>query len=99
MRATAKINEITLLIEGNGLIGRDRLDQFYLERLVILFIESHRFIARPDIADNRLITVNNLMHPLFNGGKIIFAEGRFTMKIIIESIFDCRTDRDLCFGE
>ena len=99
MWAAAKINEITLLIESDGLIGRNRLDQFYFERLVILFIESHRFIARPDIADNWLVTVNNLMHPLFNAGKIIFAKGRFTMEIIIESIFDRRTDRDLCFGE
>src|SRR5210317_1188962 len=99
MRPTAKINEITLLIESDGLIGRNRLNQFYFERLVILFIESHRLIARPDIADNWLVTVNDLMHPLFNGGKIIFAKGRFTMEIIIESIFDRRTNRDLSFRE
>ena len=99
MRAAAKIDKITLLIESDGLISRNCLDQFYLERLIIFFIESHRFIARPDIADNWLVTVNNLMHPFFNAGKIIFAKGLFTMEIIIESIFDCRTDRDLCFRE
>src|SRR6056300_932178 len=97
MRATAKINKITLLVESDGLIGRNRLDQLYLERLIILFIERNRFIARPDIANDGLVTVNNVMHPLFNGGKIIFAEGRFTVEIIIETILDCRPDRDLRF--
>ena len=98
MRPAAQIDEITLLVEGDRLTSRNCLDKLYLKRLIVLLVEGDRLVTAPDIADDRLVAINDLMHARLDGGKIFVAERRLAMKIVIESVFDRRTNSDLCLG-
>ena len=98
MRAAAQVDEIALLIEGDRLAGRDRLDKLDLERLVVLFVEGDRLVTGPDIADDRLVPVDDLVHARLDGGKVLVAEGRLAMEIVIEPVLDRRADGDLRLG-
>ena len=96
MRAAAQVDEITLLVEGDRLAGRNRLDELNLERLVVLFVEGDRLVTGPYIADDRLVTVDDLVHARLDGGKVLVAERGLAMEIVIEPVFDRRADGDLC---
>ena len=98
VRAAAQVDEIALLIEGDRLAGRDRLDKLDLERLVVLFVEGDRLVTGPDIADDRLVPVDDLVHARLDGGKVLVAEGRLAMEIVIEPVLDRRADGDLRLG-
>ena len=96
MRPAAQIDEIALLVEGDRLTSRNCLDKLDLEWLVVLFIEVDRLVTGPDIADDRLVAINNLMHARLDGGKVLVAERGLAMEIVIEPVFDRRADGDLC---
>ena len=97
MRPPAQINEITLLIECHRFASRNGLDKLDLEGLVLFLVERNRLIACPDIADDRLVAINNVMHTLFDGGQIFLAKGCLAEEIVIKAVFDGRADSDLRF--
>ena len=98
MRAAAEIDKTALPVKGHRLIGRNGINQFNLERLVVFLIERHRLITAPDLTRDGFLAVDNFMHAGFNRRKVIGGKRRFTIEIIIEAVFDGRADRHLRFG-
>ena len=97
MRSSAQINKIALAIECHGLASRYCLNKLNFERLIIFPVESHRLITGPDLAGNRLVTINYFVHPGLNGFEVRIREWYFAMEIIIEPVFNGRTNRHLGF--
>ena len=60
--------------------------------------ERDRLLAVPDLARNRLITLDDLPHALLHSLEVVGREGLITGEVVVAAILDGRTDGDLGFG-
>ena len=91
MRSTAKVDKITLLIEGNIFSLGDIRKKF---RLVGLFHLGDRllcFATRANDASDGKICLDDALHFRFDFLKIRLRDGCLEIKIVIESVVDCRS--------
>ena len=59
----------------------------------------HRFVAGQHLALNPLVFLRQLGHLLFNGRQIFWRKGTLVGKVVIEAVFNGRTNGDLRLGE
>ena len=99
MRPQAEIKELALPVDRNDLTLRQVTDDLGL----VVFAQSleigDRLIARPFLANERLIGADDFAHLLFDLGKIVEGEGLIAGKIVVKAGVDRRTDRHLRFRE
>ena len=100
MRTCAQIGEIPLLVEGDGLaLISVLLAQLYLVRFALFleilysFVGSHGEVFKTD----RLL--DDLLHFCFDLCQCFGGERLLGVEIIVESVFDSRTDGKLCCRE
>ena len=95
MRACAQIHEFALTVKADYRILRQILDQLHLIVFVSLLHEGDRLITGKRKALQRQALLHDLLHFLFDCGKILAGNGLLKLKIIIEAILNCRSDRQL----
>src|SRR5260370_17930516 len=96
MRPAAEIEPVALLVDLDGLVGRDRVDQFDLEHLAIVAKYLLGLLARPDFLRKRFVAGDDLAHLLFDSGKILRRERLVAAEIVIEAGLAHPTDGHLC---
>ena len=69
-----KVNEITLLVEGNGFPVRQIFNELYLVIFAVFFHERNRLFLRKSKAFDGKIALDDLLHFLFDGRQIFFVE-------------------------
>jgi len=94
VRATAEIQPIALLVDFQRLVLGDRIDQFNLVVLTLAGKERLGLVARPQLLGKGLVSLDDLLHLLFNDRQVFRREGLFAVKIIVEAVFDDRPDGD-----
>src|SRR5262249_2013101 len=62
MRARTEVDELALLVDGDLLVLGDLLDPLGLVLLADRLEEAHGLVARPDLARDRLVAIDNLVH-------------------------------------
>ena len=98
MRATAEVEPVALVVDLQVLAFGDRIDQLDLVALALVGKDLARLVARPDFAGERLVALNDLLHPLLDLRQIVGREGLVLGKIVIEAVLDHRPDGDLRAG-
>ena len=91
MGSTAKIDKITLLVQGHGFILHI-LEQLDLIGLALLAKKLDRLSNRHLAALKGQTSLNDLGHLFFYGCKIVRGKGNFTIKIVVISVFNGWTD-------
>ena len=84
VRTRAEIDELSLPVDADLLVLRDLLDPFRLVLLADRLEEAHGVVARPDLARDRLVAVDDLVHALLELREILGREGMITGKIVVE---------------
>jgi hypothetical protein len=95
VRPAAQIEPVALLVDLDGLVGRDRVDQFDLEHLAIVAEYLLCLFAGPDLLGERLVARDDLAHLLFDRSKILRRERLVAEEIVIEAVLDRGTDGHL----
>jgi hypothetical protein len=98
MRAAAEIEPVALLVDLDGLVGRDRVDQFDLEHFAVVAEHLLGLLAGPDLLGKGFVARDDLAHLLFDRGKIFRREWLVAEEVVIEAVLDGGTDRDLGTG-
>ena len=98
MRAAAEVDEIALAVERDRLAGRDRRDDLGLVNLPLLAEELDRAVAIPNLALDRLVPRNDLVHPLLDLLEVLRREGLTPSEVVVEAVFDRGADRHLRLG-
>ena len=98
MRTCAKIREFALRVEGDhGVLGQIP-DQLDLVRLVLLFHQADRFLAGKLRALDFEVFLADLLHLRLNGVEVFLREGGRRIEVVVETLFDRRTDGKLRLG-
>ncbi len=95
VRAAAEIDEIPFAIQADGLVGRDRCDDFRLVVLAYALEVSHGVVAQPFLARDGLVFLRQLGHLFLDGFQVLGGEGPRVREIVIKAVFDDRADGDL----
>ena len=96
MRSPAEVLPRALAIDSNVFSSWNRADNLSLISLANFQKMGNRVIAIPNLAHNRLVTIDDLFHFVFDGFKIIRTKRFIAGKIIKETIFNDRANRYLC---
>ena len=99
VRPPAEIDPVALTIDRDDLVLGQIADQLGLVFLAHVFEMRDGVIAIPDFADERQVAIDDLGHTLFNRLEILRREGFVAGKVVIETVLDGRSDRDLCARE
>ena len=95
----AQVDEIVLAIERNGFIGGNRGDDLRLVVLAHLFEETDRIVPVHQFPRYGNIRPGKLLHLGLDFFEVLGGKGPLEGKIVIETVFDHRTDGDLGAGE
>ena len=95
MRACAQVSELALLVEGNGSIFWQIVNQLYLVRLLTLFHELDGLCARQLEALELLLLLADLAHLCLESIEVLLREGERRIKIVVEAVVDGRADGQL----
>ena len=96
VRAAAEIVPVPLAIDGNRLARRnDVIDDLGFVLFANRFERFYRLVLVPDFANDRIVGVDNLGHFLFDLLEILRRKRLFASEIIVESVLDHRSNRDL----
>ncbi len=105
VRTTAEVEPVALEIDLEVLVGRDRVDQFDLVGLALAGKDITSLVARPDLLGERLVALDDFLHPLFDlrqilgrEGPVLAGVGMDTLEVVVEAVFDHRTDGHLGTG-
>src|SRR5471032_2066254 len=99
VRAAAQVGEAAFRVQGHILVGRNRFDDFGLVGFAYRFEIGDRFVARQDLARDRLVLLGQLGHFLFDGDQVVGRERTLVGEVIVKAVFDHRTDGHLRVGE
>ena len=91
VRTCTQIHKSSLVIEGNLCAFRQVFNQFYLKRLIALLHEFDCFLSGKSETLDFVAFLDDLLHLGFNPVQI-FSGKRFCIEIIIETIFNGRSD-------
>ena len=95
VRPAAEIEPVALLVDLDGLVGRDRVDQLDLEHLAVVAEHLLGLFAGPDFLGERFVARDDLAHLLFDRGKILRRERLVAEEVVIEAVLDHRADGHL----
>ena len=98
MRTCAQIGEFALPVEGNLLPLGNPLNEQFLVRLLHFAHQLQRFVLGQGEAFNAQVFADDLLHFLLKGTQLFRSEGDFRIKIVVEAVFNGRTDGQLCLG-
>ena len=98
MRATAQVKPVALLVNFQIFTGRNGVDEFNLEGLAFGFEQAANIVALPNFLGKRLVARDDLAHLGLDRRKIIGGKGLFAVKIVVKSVLDHRSNRDLRLG-
>ena len=99
MRAAAEILPAALAIDRNLFAGRDALDDLGLVGLPDALEVGDGLVAGPDLAPDRLVAVDNLLHPLLDRRQVVQAERLVAREVVVEAVVDRRADGHLGAGK
>ena len=94
--SAAQVHPFALAVDGNFLVGGQLADDLHLVVFAQVGERGHGFVARHDDALHRKIRSHDLGHALLDLRQVLGRELVFTGKVVIEAVFDHRTDRHLC---
>ncbi len=95
MRPAAQVEPVALVVNLDRFVARNGVDQFDLEGLALVAEYLFGFLARPDFLGERLVARDDLTHLLFDRGKVFRRERLVAEEVVVETVLDHRTDRDL----
>ena len=95
VRTRTQFDEITLLIEGNGLALRQILNQLHLVRLFPILHHLNRFFPRQCKVLQTVALLDDFLHLLLDLVQILPGQRRH-VEVIVESGVDGRSDGQLC---
>ena len=95
MRSCAQVSELALLVEGNGSVFRQIVNQLYLVRLLALFHELDGLCARQLEALELLLLLADLAHLCLESIEVLLREGERRIKIVVEAVVDGGADGQL----
>ena len=95
MRTCAQVSELALLVEGNGSVFRQIVNQLYLVRLLALFHELDGLCARQLEALELLLLLADLAHLCLESIEVLLREGERRIKIVVEAVVDGGADGQL----
>src|SRR5260370_10169703 len=98
MRPDAESDEVALVVDADLFVGRDLADPFGLVFLTDRFEEGDRLVARPYLARDLLVALDDLAHARLELRQILGGERRVTGEIVIEAGLGRRAERDLDVG-
>ena len=96
VRTKAKVLPIPLTIDGDFLIRRKIAYDLGLIDLADVLEVSYGGFPVPDFPNNRQVTVHDVLHSGLDGREVVQTERLASGEIVIESVLDGRSDRDLC---
>ena len=99
MGAATEVEPVALLVDFQGLVGGDRLDEFDLESLAMRREPGRGFFACPNLLREGFVASNDLSHFHFDRGKILRRERLRAIEIVIKAVLDHRPDGDLRAGK
>jgi hypothetical protein len=76
----------------------DRIDQFDLVCLALVAEDLFRLVARPHFLREGFVAAYDLAHLLLDGREIVGRERLVSGEIVVEAVFDDRTDGHLRTG-
>ena len=92
----AEVDEVALPVEGHaGHVRRQRLQDLDLERLVPLPVVADRLLAGPLLADDRVVRLGEVAHPLLEAAEVLLGEGHVAMEVVVEAVLDGGPDGEL----
>ena len=97
VRPAAQIREVALRVERDLLVFRNRLHEFDLIVLAELIEEGDRLVARHFAVRDREVLRHDLVHALFDLREVFFREGLLAGEVVVETVFDRRSDRHFGF--
>src|SRR5499425_378129 len=98
VRPAAEIDEVPLLVQGDG--GRiDAADDLHLERLAALLEEADGLLARQLRALEGRVGLGELTHARLDSLEVLRREGRGLGEVVVEAVLDGRANGDLDLGE
>src|SRR4029453_10509292 len=66
-----------------------------LERLAALAVVADRVRARPFLADDRVIRLREVAHPLLEAAEVLLGEGRVPVEVVEKAVLDGGPDGEL----
>ena len=99
MRAATQIHPASLAVEADGLVRGDAGDDLGLVVLAQPFEERHGLIARHLATLDPQISLGEFAHLRLDGGEVLGRERTLVGEVVIEAVFDDRTDGDLRLRE
>jgi len=91
--------ELALAVERNGFVRRNAGNDFGFVLLAHALEELDRLVARHELALNRKILLRDFLHALLDGGEVALGEWPLVREVIIKTVLDDRSNRDLRLGE
>ncbi len=98
MRATAQVHPAARAVHGDRLVGGQLHHPFGLEAFALLLEEVAHLVARPDLADQRLVAGDDPPHLLLDRRQILVGEWpalRSGREIVVEAVVGRRSEGDL----
>ena len=95
VRSAAEIDEVALTVKRNHFTRRNRFDDFRLIVFAHILEELHGGVAIHFAAFDRNVLLHEFMHTRFNRRQIFRREGTFELEVVIETVFNRRSDRHL----
>ena len=99
MRAAAQVDELTLAIYRDGLVGRNLLDDLQLEGLCALGKELESLFTGQLLAHDGQVLCCKLGHTRLDGRQVVAGQGPLVGDVIVETIFGGRTRGQLGAGK
>ena len=94
MRTTTQIGEISVRIEADRPV-LETLDQLHLILIALLGVGLQGLGLAHLAATNLLFRPSQLLHLLLDLGQITFGDGHRRVHIVVEPVFDARSDTEL----
>src|SRR5262249_19508440 len=98
MRSAAEIEPLALPVNFERLSLGDCLYQLHLEVLALVCEEFPGLLPAPHLLGEGSIALDNLPHFCFYARQILRVKRLGLGEVVIEAVFDHRTDRDLGAG-
>ena len=98
MGTGAQVGELALLVEGDGSILRQILDQLHLIRLALLLHELNGFLAGQLKALQLQLLLADLPHLGLDLGHVLRGKGKGCIHIVIPALLDGGADGQLHLG-
>ena len=97
MRAGTQVGKVALLVERNGRVLRQVVDELHLVRLILLLHQFTRLSTRQLKTLQRQFFLADLLHLGLERIQMLLRERERRVKVIVEAVFDRRADCELHF--